>query len=74
MPNLSKNAPTQPLVTQRWVREIPATAVGRAKGSSMMPSKNRLPGNSYRTSIQAKIKPMTALITAAIRAVEMLTQ
>ena len=56
------------------VRDIPATAVGNAKGSSIIPSRNRFPGNSYLTSTQARTNPITALISDAKKAVDILTK
>ena len=44
IPNLAKIEPTQPVSAMREVSEMPATAVGRAKGSSIMPSMILLPG------------------------------
>lgn len=67
---LLKNAPTQPSVVVRCVSAIPATAVGSANGSSMMPSMIAFPGKSYLTSTQAMIIPMTASIAAATNAVK----
>ena len=46
---------------------MPATAVGNANGSSIIPSINRFPGNSYFTSTHAMISPNTTLINAAIK-------
>ena len=44
---------------------MPATAVGRANGSSINPSIKRFPGNSYLTSVHAIITPNILLIIAA---------
>ena len=44
---------------------MPATAVGNARGRSMMASNSRRPGNRSRVSAQAMMKPNTALINAA---------
>ena len=73
MPNFAKKLPIQPLSVVKYVSEIPATAVGSAKGSSIIPSKMRLPGNSYLTSTHASISPITALIADAANAVMKLT-
>ena len=45
---------------------IPATAVGKAKGNSSIPSKNLFPKKSYLTSTHAKITPKTQFTAAAI--------
>jgi len=46
---------------------MPATAVGRQKGSSITPSKILFPGKSYRTKTQASMMPKKQLISAAIK-------
>ena len=61
--------PNQPVSVYSFDKVIPATAVGRAKGSSIILFSNAFPGNVYRTSTQAKINPNTTLIAAAIAAV-----
>ena len=53
-------------------RVIPATAVGRAKGSSIRPSIILFPGKEYRTKVQARMRPKRLLITAAIKEHKML--
>lgn len=50
-----------------------ATAVGRANGSSMMPSMILFPGNLYLTRTHARMSPITAFISDAINAVDKLT-
>ena len=45
MPSGSRNWPTQPLPASSAVSEMPATAVGNAKGRSTSASTIRLPGN-----------------------------
>ena len=69
IPNFAKNAPSQPLVVVRCVSAIPATAVGSAKGSSIIPFIICLPGKLYLTRTHASIVPITASISAAINAV-----
>ena len=44
---------------------MPDTAVGSANGKSTIASRRRLPGNVYRTSIQATAKPKKAFSKAA---------
>ena len=44
--DFAKKLPISPWSAVRDVSEIPATAVGSAKGSSIIPSMIRLPGNS----------------------------
>ena len=73
IPNLPKNAPSQPLVVVRCVSAIPATAVGSANGSSIIPFIICLPGKLYLTRTHARIVPITASISAAINAVSRLT-
>ena len=73
MPNFANRLPVQPFFTVRCVSAIPATAVGSANGSSMIPSMIRFPGNLYRTSTHASTSPMTAFISNAISAVRRLT-
>ena len=73
MPKFANKAPTGPDDTVRWASEIPATAVGKANGSSIIPSRILFPGNSYRTSTQAMISPITALMIEAINDVVRLT-
>ena len=72
MPSFEKKLPIMPVSAVSDVRAIPATAVGRAKGSSIIPSKILLNGNLYRTSTQARITPITAFIADAVRAVKKL--
>ena len=74
MPNLAKNLPIKPVSAVKEVNAMPATAVGNAKGSSIIPSKMRFNGNLYRTSTHAKITPITALIAEAMNAVSRLTR
>ena len=73
IPKFAKKLPTRPLSDVRDVSEIPATAVGSAKGSSIIPSMILFPGKSYRTSTHARISPMMAFTTVAANAVIKLT-
>src|SRR5688500_2280117 len=57
--------PSHPLGEYRLLNVIPATAVGSANGRSISASKNRRPGNVYRTRTHAMISPMNALISVA---------
>ena len=68
MPIFSNALPKNPVSEYIFVNVIPATAVGSAKGSSIIPSISRLPGKSYLTSTHARITPKTQLTTAAINA------
>ena len=68
IPNPAKKLPTIPESEVRDVSAIPATAVGRAKGSSIIPSISLLPGKSYFTSTHARIVPIIPFITAAAKA------
>ena len=45
MPNFAKNPPIRPVSAVREVSAMPATAVGSANGSSIIPSRILLPGN-----------------------------
>jgi len=47
------------------VSEIPATAVGRAKGKSIKPSTSFLPQKSYLSKTHARRSPKTTFIAAA---------
>ncbi len=51
---------------------MPATAVGKAKGSSIRPPIICLPGKEYLTKVHARISPKKQLITAAIKEHRML--
>ena len=73
IPKFAKKLPTRPLSDVRDVSEIPATAVGSAKGSSIIPSMILFPGKSYLTSTHARTRPIIALITVAANAVIKLT-
>ena len=73
IPNFAKKLPTSPLSDVSDVNEIPATAVGSAKGSSIIPSMILFPGKSYLTSTHARISPMMAFTTVAANAVIKLT-
>ena len=64
----AKKLPTIPESEVRDVSAIPATAVGRAKGSSIIPSISLLPGKSYFTSTHARTVPIIPFITAAAKA------
>ena len=68
IPNLAKKLPTMPESDVKDVSAIPATAVGSAKGSSIIPSMIRLPGNSYLTNTHARMVPIMPLITDAAKA------
>ena len=46
---------------------MPATAVGRAKGSSIRPSIILFPGKEYRTRVHARMRPKTQFIMAAMK-------
>ena len=73
MPNLAKKPPISPVSAVSAVSAIPATAVGKANGSSIIPSIKRLSGNVYFTSTHASTTPITALISDATNAVTKLT-
>ena len=65
--------PIRPWSAVSEVSAIPATAVGNANGSSIIPSKTLLNGKSYLTRTQARITPITAFIADAMKAVKKLT-
>ena len=73
IPTFAKILPTHPSGIVRCVSAIPATAVGNANGSSIIPSIIFFPGKSYLTSTHAIIIPITAFISDAISAVMILT-
>ena len=66
IPNFAKYLPTIPVSEYIFESVIPATAVGKAKGNSNIPSKNLFPKKSYFTSTHAKITPKIQFIMAAM--------
>ena len=65
IPNFAKYLPTIPVSEYIFESVIPATAVGKAKGNSNIPSKNLFPKKSYFTSTHAKTTPKIQFIMAA---------
>ena len=73
IPNGANNFPISPSSVVRFARAKPATAVGSANGSSIIPSRTRLSGKSYLTSTQASMTPIIEFIIDAISEVRKVT-